>query len=95
MSQQLAGRGGRGKGGRHRVAFASIPKPFKSPITEIAYATFNTGQTKYAAQFTLSRKNIANYVQRTGGKESFMVARTIQTGDKQVIALPAAIWSKP
>ena len=68
MSQLMAGRGrsGRGKGGRHqRFAITSAPKPFRSAITEIAHDTFNTGQTKYAAQFTLSRKNITNYVQRT------------------------------
>ena len=46
---------------------------------------------KYAAQFTLLRKNITNYVQRTRRKEAFIVAQTIHTGEQQVIALPDAI----
>ncbi len=66
MSQQAAaGRGGSGrryypqKGGIDHVS-----KAYKSAISEIGEHTFNTGHNKYAAQFTRSRKEIANYVQR-------------------------------
>ncbi len=37
-------------------------KGFKSAISKIAQDTFNTGQNKFAAQFTQSRKNVANYL---------------------------------
>ena len=60
------GRGGRGYGGggyRGKTPFVS--KAFKSPIVEISSDTFNTGQSKFAAQFIQSRKNIASYIQRS------------------------------
>ena len=46
------------------------------------------GQSKFAAQFTQSRKNIAGYVQRSIGKEAYTVAQTIRTGVLQKIDLP-------
>ena len=63
-------------------------KAFKSPIVEIASDTFNTGQSKFAAQFTLSRKEISSYIQRSVGKEAYLVAQTIRTGVLQTINLP-------
>jgi hypothetical protein len=67
MSQQAAaGRGARmagrgmtvGRGGKLRYQFQSngnrTTKDFKSTIVEIANDTFNTGQNKFAAQFTQS-----------------------------------------
>ena len=77
------GRGGQGCGGggyRRRTPFVS--KAFKSPIIEIASDTFNTGQSKFAAQFTQSRKNIASYIHCSVVKEAYLVAKKIRTGDR-------------
>jgi hypothetical protein len=63
MSQQAAaGRGaGRGSGKKPRYFprkgggnFTATAKAYKSPITKIAKYTFNTGENKFAAQFTKS-----------------------------------------
>jgi len=66
MSQQAAaGRGGeRGGGGGRRPqryfpqgrggGAAASSKAYESPIVEIAKHTFNTGENKFAAQFTES-----------------------------------------
>ena len=64
---------------------------FRSAISEIAQDTFNTGQNKFAAQFTQSRKNVANYLQRTSASEGYLVAETVRTGREQTIPLPAAV----
>ena len=82
------GRGGRGYGSRgYRGRTPFVSKAFKYPIVEITYNTFNTGQSKFAAQFTQSRKKIASYVQRSVGKEAYLVAQTIRTGVLQTIDL--------
>jgi hypothetical protein len=52
---------------------------------------FNTGQNQFAAQFTQSQKNVANYLQRTAASEEYLVVETMCTGRKQVINLPSAI----
>ena len=86
------GRGGRGYGGggyKGRTPFVS--KALKSPIVEITSDTFNTGQSKFAAQFTQSRKNIASYVQHSVGKEAYLVAQTISTEVLQTIDLPPPV----
>ena len=86
------GRGGRGYGGggyREQTPFVS--KAFKSPIVEITSDTFNTGQIKFAAQFTQSRKDIASYFQRSVGNEAYLVAQTIRTGVLQKIDLPPPV----
>ena len=49
------------------------------------------GQNKFAAQFTQSRENIASYVQRSVGKEAYLVAQTIRTGVLQTIDLPPPV----
>ena len=89
------GRGGRGGqgygGGGYRGQTQFVSKAFKSPIIEIASDTFNTGQIKFAAQFTQSRKNIATYIQRSVGKEAYLVAQTIRTRVLQNIDLPPPI----
>ena len=86
------GRGGLGYGsGRYRGQTPFVSKEFKSPIVEIASGTFNTGQSKFAAQFTQSRKNIASYTQRSVGKEAYLVAQTIRTGVLQTLDLPPPI----
>ncbi len=53
--------------------------------------TFNTGQNKFAAQFTQLQKNVANYLQHTAASEGYLVAETMCTGRKLVINLPSAI----
>ncbi len=53
--------------------------------------TFNTGHNKFAAQFTESRKNVANYLQCSSAAEGYLVAETVQTGKKQTIKLPLAV----
>ncbi len=66
-------------------------KPHKLAISEIANNTFNTDHNKFAAQFTESQKNIANYLQRSSAAEGYLVAETVRTGKKQTIELPAAV----
>jgi hypothetical protein len=100
MSQQAAagqgaGPGGRG-GGRRKLRYfppggGEATKGFKSAISEIAQVTFNTGQNKFAAQFTQLRKNVANYLQRTLASKGHLVAKTVRTGKEQTIALPSAV----
>ena len=66
-------------------------KGYKSTISKIANKTFNTGQNVFAAQFTQSRKNLANYLQRTAVDEGYLVTETARTGMEQVIVLPPAV----
>jgi ATP-dependent Lon protease len=97
MSQQAAagcggGRGGdRGKSRYHFQGGVDTTKAFKSAISEIAEDTFNTGQNKFATQFTQSRKNVSNYLQRTLAYEGYLVAETVRTGKKQIIEFPPAV----
>ena len=97
MSQQAtAGHGGGRGGGRGKLRYypqggVDTTKAFKSAISEIAEDTFNTGQNKFAAQFTQSRKNVSNYLQRTSAYEGYLVAKTVRTGKKQIIELPPAV----
>ena len=65
-------------------------KAFKSPIVDIASDTFNTGQRKFAAQFTQSRKTLPT-IQRSVGKEAYLVAQTIRIGVLQTIDLPPPV----
>jgi hypothetical protein len=60
-------------------------------ITEIATNTFNTGQNRFAAQFTQSRKYVANYLQQTAADKGYLVTETVRTEKEQLIALPPAI----
>ncbi len=68
-----------------------MTKGFKSAISKIAQDTFNTGQNKFAAQFTQLRKNVANYLQRTSASEGYLVAEMVRSGREQTIALPDAV----
>ena len=43
------------------------------------------------AQFTQSRKNVANYLQRTASDEGYLVAETVRMGKLQTIVLPPPI----
>ena len=103
MSAQLVfgrGRGGRGAGGagggvrnknnRNRGGNNNYqtPKVYKSSVSEIAHDTFNVGQSKYAAQFGRSRKNVANYLQKTITDEGYLVAQAVRTGEEQEVTLP-------
>ncbi len=70
MSQQAAARRGAGRGGVRKPKFIpqgggveSLSKAFWSSTSGIEKWTFNTGQNKFAMQFTLYRKEVANYIQ--------------------------------
>ncbi len=97
MSQQAtAGRGrgrsgGRGKPRYHPQGGVYATKAFKSAISKIAEDTFNTGQNKFTAQFTQSRTNVSNYLQRTLAYEGYIIAEMVRTGKKQIIELPPAV----
>ena len=67
-----------------------MAKAYTSPITEIVKYTFNTGENKFAAQFTESGERVAGDVQQSGMEESYLVAKTIRTGTAQTIVLPNA-----
>jgi hypothetical protein len=60
-------------------------------ISKIMGDTFNTGQNKFAAQFTQLHKNVANYLQRTSASKGYLVAKMVRTGKAQTISLPAAV----
>ena len=84
MSQQAAagqGAPAAGRAGRavhfYRGRGDPPTKGYKSTISKIVNETFNTGQNAFAAQFTQSRKNVANYRQRTAADEGYLVAETI------------------
>ena len=66
-------------------------KGFKSAILEIMQDTFNTGHNKVMAQFTQSRKNVANYLQCMSALKGYLVADTVRSKKMQVIALPPAV----
>ncbi len=98
MSQQVAAGCGAGRSGwRGQKYFCPQGggvepiKGFKSTISKIAQDTFNMGQNECAAQFTQSRKNVANYLQRTALSEGYLVTKTVRMGKKQLIALPPAV----
>ncbi len=60
-------------------------------ITEITTDRFNTGQNKFAAQFTQLRKNVSNYLQQTTAGKGYLIAKTVRRGKEQVITLPPPI----
>jgi hypothetical protein len=97
MSQQAAAGHGRGRSGSrgksryHPQGGVDMTKAFKSAISKITEDTFNTGQNNFTAQFTQSRKNVSNYLQRTSAYEGYLVAKTVRTGKKQIIELPPAV----
>ncbi len=66
-------------------------KRFTSSISKIKDNTFNMGQNRVAAQFTQSRKNVANYLERKASDEGYLVAIMVRTGKEQTIALPRPI----
>ncbi len=68
-----------------------MTKAFKSAISKIAEDMFNTGQNKFKAHFTQSRKNVSNYLQRTLAYEGYLIAKTVRTGKKQIIKLLPAM----
>ena len=95
MSQQATAGRGAGRGGHRYYAQKGgvdhASKTYKSAISEIAEHTLNTGHNKYTAQFTRSREEIANYVQRTSTDEGYLVAETIHTVKEQSIPLPPPV----
>ncbi len=60
-------------------------------ILEIAEPTFNTGENKYAAQFTRSHEEVANYLQHRSAEKGYLVAEMVQTEKQQIIPLPLPI----
>ena len=66
-------------------------KAYKSSILGIEEHTFNTGQNTFAAQFTQSCENVANFLQQTAHDEGYLVAETVRTGKQQTIDLPPPI----
>jgi hypothetical protein len=87
MSQQAAGGQGAGcSGGARKGQYfpkgggIDATKPHKSPIAEISQDMFNTGHNKFAAQFSQSRKIVANYLQQTSAAEGYLVPETVCTG---------------
>ena len=66
-------------------------KGYKSSIKGIEEHTFNTGQNKFAAQFTQSRESVANFLQQTAHDEGYLVAETVHTRKQQMIDLPPPI----
>ena len=98
MSQQATARREAGRGGGRKPGYYPrgggvdlASKAYKSTISKIALHTFNTGQNKYAAQFTQWRDKVANYLQQTSTDEGYLVAKTIQTGKEQSIPLPPPV----
>ena len=97
MSQQAAAGQGAGRGGGRKPRFIprgggdNIDKPFRLTTVGIEKWKFNTGQNKYPAQFTLHRKEVANYIQRTLADEGYLVAQTIRSRTKQSIPLPSLV----
>ena len=84
------GRGRAGRSGR-RTTYDG-PRAHKSNIAEIADDTFNTGHSRFVAQFSRSRENVANYIaRRIGGKEGHLLALEVKTGQLQTVTLPAAL----
>ena len=66
-------------------------KGFMSAISKIANETFNMGKHRFAAQFTQSRKIVANYLESTAADEGCLFAETVRTGKEQIIALLPAV----
>jgi hypothetical protein len=98
MSQQAAAGQGAGHGSRRKPKYypqgggiEASTKAYKPLIAEIRNDTFNTGQNKFTTQFTQSRKNVANYLQRTSAAEGYLVTETVRTVKRQIIELPPAV----
>ncbi len=66
-------------------------KGYKLSISNIATDTYNAGQNRFAAQFTQSRKCMANYLQRTAAVEGYLVTEMVRTKKVQTIKLPPAV----
>ena len=84
--------GGRGpRNLRFHPPAGEATKGYKSAISKIATDTFNTGQNKFASQFTQLQKNAVNYLQCTSASKGYLVAETVRSGREQIIKLPPAI----
>jgi hypothetical protein len=98
MSQQAAAGQGAGCGGGRKPRYFPrggginvLAEGYKSTIIEIAQHTFNTGENKFAVQFTESREKVANYLQRNAVAESYLVPETVHTKKQQTIKLLPAV----
>ena len=73
--------GGGGKACRYQGKKPTyVPKIYKSPVVGVEEETFSTGHSKFALQFKTSRRNVANFIQRSLSDEGYLVAETIRTG---------------
>ena len=86
MSQQAAAGQGQGRGGGRKPRYFpkgrgmdAGAKVYKSSIPGIEKHTFNIGQNKFAAQFTQSRENVANFLQQLANDKGYLVAETVRT----------------
>ena len=78
---------GGGRGTRHlnlHPCAGELTKGYKSAISKIRMDAF-------AVQFTQSRTNVPNYLQRTSANEGYLVAETVRTGREHIFKLPPAI----
>ena len=82
MSDKDGAAGGCDGGGRGRGWFQpkkstviNTPRAYVSPVAGIEHDTFNTGHSKFASQFKTSRRNVANFVQRSLLNEGYLVGR--------------------
>ena len=91
MSQLQPGRKRGQQWNRFKSYGLQNSKAFKSPIVGICDDTFNTGESKYAAQFNQSKVNIARYLQRQYPDKGYRVAQTVWTGQAQTSPLPHAL----
>ena len=69
----------------------TVAEAYKSSIPGIKEHTFNTGQNKFASQFTQSCKNVSNFLQQTANDKGYLVAETVRTRKQQMIDLPPPI----
>jgi hypothetical protein len=73
-----------------------VIKGFNSTISKTANDTFNMGQNQFAPECMQSRKNIANYLQRsTASNKGYLVAETVRLEKQKVIVLPPPIDQAP
>ena len=98
MSNKDRAASGRDGGGRgierfppKKSTYNNTPRAYVSPVAGIEHDAFNTGHSKFASQLKTSRRNVANFVQRSLQNECYLVGKTIKMGEEQTIPLAVAI----
>jgi hypothetical protein len=80
------------KGHRHfRGQGNPRTKGFKSATSKNQDLHIHMGQNHFAAQFTQSRKTVANYLQCAAADEGYLVAKNVRTEKEQRITLLAPV----